>query len=240
VLNRGFSGYNTRHALDIAPAIFDKKHIPQTNTACNSNTLFCTVWFGANDAAVPGNHRQHVPLEEYRRNIVQLLRMIRQELSSATTTATTSTDDNAVVPIIVLTPPPVHAQSWLDYCKTNFPDESDGVQSSNRTNESARMYGAQVLDLVEELTRSSSSSSSSEISTMSDLYVLDTFALLSGDAKDDAEYKKYLSDGLHLSALGNEVVFEGLMKLIRTDLKHVSPDDDGGVPLEGALWDTLC
>jgi len=232
VLNRGFSGYTTRHALEIAPAIFDKKHIPQAGAY--NNTLFCTVWFGANDAALPGN-RQHVPLEEYHRNMMQLLRMIRQELSSTLTCTTTT-----VVPIIVLTPPPVHAQAWLDYCKTNFPDTCSGesdVQQSNRTNESARLYGAQVLDLVEELTSRSTCSSKG---TMSDLYVLDTFALLSGDAKDDAEYKKYLSDGLHLSALGNEVVFEGLMKLIRTDLKHASPDDDGGVPLEGALWDTLC
>ena len=224
MLNRGFSGYNTRHALDIAPAVFKKKaHIQQEE----DTLLFCMVWFGANDAALPGN-RQHVPMEEYRQNVAQILQTVQQELTGN-------------VPIILITPPPVHEATWFGYCQTNFPG---GTKSSDRTNESAQMYGAQVLDLVRELSSSHRQNSSAETEAnskaLSNIYVLDAFTLLSGDSKDSSEYAKYLSDGLHLSVLGNRVMFEGLMKMIRTELKHAAPDDDNGVPLEGSLWGTLC
>ncbi len=46
VFNRGFSGYNTRHAVDLLPTVFGKE--------MNPNTLFVTVFFGANDASLPG------------------------------------------------------------------------------------------------------------------------------------------------------------------------------------------
>lgn len=68
VLNRGFSGYNTRHALDILPRIFGEPS--------QEGVLFCTVFFGANDAALPGE-RQHVPLDEYGENLGKIVTSIR-------------------------------------------------------------------------------------------------------------------------------------------------------------------
>ncbi|KAI5796383.1 SGNH hydrolase-type esterase domain-containing protein [Peziza echinospora] len=63
VLGRGFSGYNTAHALKVFPRI-----IPPTTT---SKIKILTIFFGANDACVPGQY-QHVPLDEYKANLKKL------------------------------------------------------------------------------------------------------------------------------------------------------------------------
>ena len=67
VLNRGFSGYNTKMALDLLPSIF---------TQGDSGVLFCTVFFGANDATLPGE-RQHVPIDDYEKNLETIVTSIR-------------------------------------------------------------------------------------------------------------------------------------------------------------------
>jgi hypothetical protein len=74
--------------------------------------------------------------------------------------------------------------------------------------------------------------------------VLDTWEVLGGD---QAGYGKYLSDGLHLSESGHELVFEGLMKLLTSEHASLAPQQliDGkyqgaGIPPEGKLWDELC
>lgn len=56
VLNRGFSGYNTRHALALVPKLFASKTGAGGDNNSNGNgnlPLFCTVFFGANDANLP-------------------------------------------------------------------------------------------------------------------------------------------------------------------------------------------
>merc|ERR1740139_1438883 len=53
VFNRGFSGYNSRHGLDVLP-----KLLPEITTSSSlskddgHNTLFWTIFFGANDATL--------------------------------------------------------------------------------------------------------------------------------------------------------------------------------------------
>ena len=94
VFNRGFSGYNTRMALDLIPSIFPSpspsppnysskrdssdggSSKEAENIASDGGILFCTVYFGANDAALPGE-RQHVSLEEYGQNLGTIITSIR-------------------------------------------------------------------------------------------------------------------------------------------------------------------
>lgn len=57
IINRGFSGYNTRWAKALLPNIVDRDNIPHV----------IMIFFGANDAAL--NDHQHVPLSEYRANL---------------------------------------------------------------------------------------------------------------------------------------------------------------------------
>ena len=68
IINRGYSGYNTRHALDVLPSALEGLD--------GRDLLYCTVFFGANDAALPGT-RQNVPVEEYSENVKEIVRRLR-------------------------------------------------------------------------------------------------------------------------------------------------------------------
>lgn len=204
VVNRGFSGYNTRHALELVPRVFgtaDKHDGP-------NNILFVTVFFGANDAAIPGE-RQHVPLEEYGENLSKIVTEIRKETSSLPD-----------FPIIIMTPPPIDEQAWKEYLGL--------FDYYDRRNDVARKYGLEAKRIAKEL----------------DCTVLDTWELLGGDSPG---YGKHLFDGLHLSESGNELIHEGLMRLLKEKYTDLSPQEfvDGkyvgaGVPVEEKVWEELC
>ncbi|EGE81965.2 GDSL Lipase/Acylhydrolase [Blastomyces dermatitidis ATCC 18188] len=64
IINRGFSGYTSEQALAIFPCFF-----PPVQKA---RVRLMTVFFGANDAVLPG-FQQHVPLNLYRENLIKIL-----------------------------------------------------------------------------------------------------------------------------------------------------------------------
>ena len=68
VVNRGFSGYTSRLALDVLPRFFP--------SSAHARVRVMTLFFGANDACLPGN-AQHVDLEEY---VACLRAIVRHEL----------------------------------------------------------------------------------------------------------------------------------------------------------------
>ena len=176
VLNRGFSGYNTRHALDIVPKVFGA-----STGVYQSKLLFVTLFFGANDACIPGE-RQHVPVQEYGENltrIVQDIRRIAKEQSSS----------DIDFPIIIMTPPPIDQDAWKKYL--NLFDHND------RRNDLAREYGMEAK----------------RVAKLLNCPVLDTWELLGGD--NLTRFGQHLCDGLHLGESGNELVFDGLMKLLK-------------------------
>ncbi|KAI9803279.1 MAG: hypothetical protein M1825_002070 [Sarcosagium campestre] len=81
------SAYNTREVLKLLPHI-----IPSPEQA---KLRFVTVFFGANDACLPGTSSgQHIPLSEYRHNLVQILRHPSLAAHNAR--------------IILITPPPIN------------------------------------------------------------------------------------------------------------------------------------
>jgi lysophospholipase L1-like esterase len=80
VLNRGFSGYNTRHALEVLSSVFVSSDTSvQRNANGDDRVLMVTVFFGANDASLPGDreHCQHVPIDEYEHNMRKIVKTIR-------------------------------------------------------------------------------------------------------------------------------------------------------------------
>jgi isoamyl acetate esterase len=225
VLNRGYSGYNTSMYLDILPRILGSiKEEDGTGgestlrgTSGSVDVLFCTVFLGANDAALPGEP-QHVPIDQYRQNLQRIVRDVRRATSTAS--AGSSMDDSTranAFPIVLCAPPPVDEASWARHL---------GVPSSNRTNRRTRSYGSCVKQVAD---------------SMSNCAFLDTWELLRGD--DPQALGSYLSDGLHLNEAGNQKLFEGLMSLISSQFPHLAPMVDGegkygttGVPLEEELW----
>lgn len=123
VLNRGFSGYNTNHAVDLLPRVFG-------TFETTGSPLFCTVFFGANDAALPGEP-QHVPIKQYRNNLGTIIDSIRERVDG-------SKED---FPIILLTPPPVHEEAWKE-CRE--------LKQSDRRNQVAKEYGDAVKQVGQE------------------------------------------------------------------------------------------
>jgi isoamyl acetate esterase len=224
VLNRGYSGYNTSMYLDILPRILGSTTEDDSDdgsslrgTSGLVDVLFCTVFLGANDAALPGEP-QHVPIDQYRQNLQRIVQDVRR--ATATTTSTGSMDESSranAFPIVLCAPPPVDEATWARHL---------GNPNSNRTNRRTRSYGSCVKQVAD---------------SMSNCAFLDTWELLHGD--DRQVLGSYLSDGLHLSEAGNQKLFEGLMSLISSQFPHLAPMVDGegkygatGVPLEEELW----
>ena len=121
VISRGFSGYTSRHAVEMLPRIFPGPPVEPC--------LFCTVFFGANDGALPGE-LQHVPVEEYGQNLVKIVKHIR------------STFDSTSFPILLITPPPFDAPKWMSH---------KGFDTPGRDNQVAKTYGDKVKDIATEL-----------------------------------------------------------------------------------------
>lgn len=113
MLSRGFSGYNTRHALDVLPSVLADCG---AGSAGSGRVLFYTLWFGANDAALPGT-RQHVPVEEYASNLKKIVEMIRASHKSGGDGDGDGSADGRSPPIILITPPPVYQPWWEDFAR---------------------------------------------------------------------------------------------------------------------------
>jgi lysophospholipase L1-like esterase len=118
VFNRGFSGYNTNHAIDLLPNLFGPLE----------QVLFCTVFFGANDAALEGES-QYVNIEQYAANLETIVTSIRKTIP-------------ADFPIILITPPPVDEAAWIEFRQ---------LEKSNRDNVNTRSYGEQVKQIAAKL-----------------------------------------------------------------------------------------
>lgn len=217
VLSRGFSGYNTRHALDILPTSIYPILDQHRETNNQPPLLFCSVFLGANDAALPGM-RQYVPLEEYTSNIKKIVTQISERYSNGGSEEDTSSKKE--LPIILMTPPPVHNTKWKAFCQTTDRNEHE------RSNQNTRMYGTSVISIGKEL----------------NIPVLDTFELLKGH-KEEKEYEDFVTDGLHLTEQGQTIIYDGLMKLLEETYPHLVPDTinpELGLKLEEKEWTELC
>jgi lysophospholipase L1-like esterase len=63
ILDRGFSGYNTRHILGLFPKILET----------TPNVLLTSILIGTNDAAFL--EKIHIPLEEYETNLISIVKL---------------------------------------------------------------------------------------------------------------------------------------------------------------------
>ncbi|KAM5262787.1 isoamyl acetate-hydrolyzing esterase 1 homolog [Ctenodactylus gundi] len=133
VLNRGFSGYNTRWARIILPRII-RKGVGNWDTPAA-----VTIFFGANDSSLKDeNPKQHIPLEEYAANLKSMV----QHLSSV---------DVAGDRVILITPPPLCEAAWAKQCleqghKLNRLNAVVGEYASACL-QVAQDFGTDVLDL---------------------------------------------------------------------------------------------
>ena len=122
VVNRGFSGYTSQLGLKVLP-----QFMPDPSQA---NVRMMTVFFGANDATVPGN-AQHVPLADY----IACLEAIVQHPVVAAQGAK----------VVLITPSPV------DEHQLEPNDLAAGYNGLQRTAENTKRYAVACRDLGKHL-----------------------------------------------------------------------------------------
>ncbi|KAI7753169.1 hypothetical protein M8C21_021554 [Ambrosia artemisiifolia] len=168
ILVRGYGGYTTRWALFLLHHIF-----PLSST---TPPVATTVFFGANDAALPGrtSERQHVPLEEYKENLRKIVRHLKE--------------CSPTMLIVLITPPPIDEEGQQQYAISVH-----GEKAPERTNEVTGNYANGCVEVAKELGVSSVN-------------------LWSKMQATQGWQKKYISDGLHLTPDGNNVVYEEVVK----------------------------
>jgi len=128
VFNRGYFGYNSKHAVENAlPSV-----VPLLQNT-NDELLFSTVYFGANDATTPGS-RQYISEAEYASNLTKIINTIRESCSSKNNQQLSS----SLSPIILMTPPPLHDEAWANF---------KGL--ANRSNERHFLYGKIVKEVAQ-------------------------------------------------------------------------------------------
>ena len=242
VLNRGYSGYNTKMALQVWPSI---RTVFGRSSDASSSVLFTTVFFGANDAVVPGT-QQHVPLNEYRDNIETIVDNMQSAWTQQQQQQAKDDDRESRIThqkvIFLVTPPPVDEQAWAAF-RNSKQQQSSGVApngviphppGTNRFNHVTNQYAQVVRDIVKE--RQNSRQDHPAVAAVA---LVDAWEILEGH--NVTAYSQYLSDGLHLNERGNRKLYQGFMDLIQREYPWLAPDtstngENEGVPLEEKAW----
>ncbi|KAK4623574.1 Isoamyl acetate-hydrolyzing esterase 1 [Fulvia fulva] len=202
VVNRGFSGYNTRQALQVLPhALPDPK--------C-ARMRFLTFFFGANDARLPetpGGPQQHIPLGVYKENTIA---MITHRNVSA----------HEDVRLILITPPAVDERKCLENDQRNNPDFPDVIRRkasvtatyAEAIRDIGSQYDVQVLDLWTAMIIRAGGNPA------------DTEPVGSIDVPCNEILQSFVHDGLHLSPTGYEILYDEMMALISERWPDQMPD----------------
>ncbi|KAJ5590399.1 Esterase SGNH hydrolase-type subgroup [Penicillium hetheringtonii] len=194
VVNRGFSGYTTAHAIKIFHRFFPS---PQA-----ANVRFMTIFFGANDACVPG-HDQHVPLEVYKEN---LKKIIEHPVTRAQNPR-----------IIMITIPPVN-----EYQLEKFDNDKDTPHPS-RTASGAKAYATAAREVGASLNIPVADAWSAFMATAD--WKEGQPLPGSRDLPNTEEFSSLFTDGLHLTSAGYRIVFDEVLKTIRANWPDQTPEN---------------
>ncbi|KAL3467148.1 SGNH hydrolase-type esterase domain-containing protein [Aspergillus heterothallicus] len=194
VINRGFGGYNTAHAVKVFPKFFPT---PETATV-----RFLTIWFGANDASLlESDNGQHVPLDVYKKNLTWLVQH----------PATVAQNPH----ILIIAPTPVN-----EYQLQGF-DEDKGNEHPTRTNAHTRLYAQAAREVAESLNIPIVDLWSA---FMASVGWKDGEPLIgSRKAPSHEGFAGLFTDGLHLTAKGYRIVYEEVIKAIQTNWPDEAP-----------------
>ncbi|KAL9186119.1 hypothetical protein ACHAXT_005357 [Thalassiosira profunda] len=211
VLNRGFSGYTSRMALQLLPSVFG----PDKGDAATrvGQPLFVTVLLGSNDASLPSEmeHCQHVPIDEYEANIKEIVASIGGRFQG----------DKP--PILLVTPPPVSQTMWNNFCMENF------GELAPRTNGVTKQYGDRVKSVAKEL----GCSVVDAFSRLGGNEGEETY----GKNLDDGLHLNGSGNKLLFEAV-KDVLRSDFPQLLPMDGDGKS--GESGIPLEAPLWKDLC
>uniref|UniRef100_A0A0B7BEA7 Isoamyl acetate-hydrolyzing esterase 1 homolog n=2 Tax=Arion vulgaris TaxID=1028688 RepID=A0A0B7BEA7_9EUPU len=124
VLARGFSGYNTRWCKVILPSILDTK--------LAKDTVAMTIFLGVNDSnSYELNPRQHVPLDEYRQNLTEMINFaVSQGINRES--------------IILISPSAFDITTWAEECRKKG-------KAVSKDNEVTSVYAKACCSVAEEM-----------------------------------------------------------------------------------------
>ncbi|KAI9369609.1 SGNH hydrolase-type esterase domain-containing protein [Aspergillus egyptiacus] len=196
VINRGFSGYTTAHAVKVFPKFF-----PRLETA---SVRFLTIWFGANDASLrESENGQYVPLDDYKKNLTWLVQH----------PATVAQKPR----ILIITPTPVN-----EYQLEHF-DVDKGNIHPTRTNRNTRRYaeaarevaaslGLPVVDLWTAFMTAAGWKEGQPL-------------VGSREAPNAKKFESLFTDGLHLTPDGYRIVYDEVVKAIQANWPDQAPGE---------------
>jgi len=181
VINRGFSGYNSRWARAAWSA---------GCVHASTRPQLLTLWLGANDAVlVDGSKpKQHVPLVEYEQNLKALVKMAQD-----------GWDAPGHTQVILVTPPPVSERLRMAHLQGE-----EETWKNDRTNGNTGTYAKCCVEVGKQL----------------QLPTVDLWTAF----QQEQGWEAHLTDGLHLSASGQDKVYQMLMETIRTQCPQLMPD----------------
>ncbi|KAJ2716986.1 isoamyl acetate-hydrolyzing esterase [Coemansia spiralis] len=220
VVNRGFSGYNASLAISVADSVFPAAR--PADSAQNSSShqesagsgiiwpdrdsnapgaaarvQLCLLFFGANDAVEKGGW-QHNPIEQYERDLRYLIALLRDPASRHYAPHTR---------ILLITPPAVSDRMAADMAQHISLFQYVSQRSSRRyadvTLGVARAASIPVVDFNAAIVKK-----------------VEERAASTNDTGAYGGYEQYLADGLHLTAGGNELLYN----LIVAEIKHSWPE----------------
>ncbi|WRT65270.1 uncharacterized protein IL334_002213 [Kwoniella shivajii] len=194
ILNRGLGAYNTRFYLPL----LDQFLLRREESSHPQHIRLVTIWFGANDAVLP-EFLQHVPLEEYINNLDSILALLTSKESPYSVA-----HDDGPLNIVLVTPPPVYPEMMGDA-------DFAGQRNMNNT----RRYAEAVMALGQKWEEKELSSKGKW-----KLRTVDMFqGILQAAGGEGEPLRPYFTDGLHLSTLGYNLLWDRLSSMIDNDFK---------------------
>jgi lysophospholipase L1-like esterase len=222
IINRGFSGYNTSQALKVLPKVMPS---PQ-----QARVRFMMIFFGANDARLPdtpGGPDQHVPVEEYKANLMNIVTHACIKAHKG-------------VRIVLVTPPPVDERKLVEADQAKYPGMGlvlrRTAKITARYAEAVRELGDElevpVLDIWSVMVRCAATRA--RCTGNADGMVGNESLPGSHDAPSNPILQGLLHDGLHFSQSAYKLLFEELITLIQRKWPDQMPEQ---LPFVLPAWD---
>ena len=208
IVNRGLSGYNTRWIRGFLEGKEEPLVVPPLPS--DGHYDLATVFLGANDASC---EYQHVPLEEYKANLIAIVDHLM----------TTSKIPN----VLVVTPGPVEDAAWLEHQRGRVPPGGEKPTVGNRSFAVAAQYAAAAREATAVL--------QSKLKEGQRVELVDIHSAMTKGTHEGTEFwKTCLSDGLHFAANGSDVLFQEIRKIILEKFPsswHPEPEDNPPMPM---------
>ncbi|KAJ3076954.1 hypothetical protein HDU98_010230 [Podochytrium sp. JEL0797] len=198
VLNRGFRGYNS---------LWLKKAVkPLLQAIPTDHIRLFTLMIGTNDYVPKHIRNQHVPLEEYKQNLRDILEIFRTAAPNAH--------------VLLMTPPPISNTTAL----------WGGAYSFT----SAQLYRDACVLVAEETSKTSWGKTHLTLLNTWDVLVPAGSVEYDSPSFDPTSIDHLFVDKLHFNAVGNAVLFEGIMQRIRDVWPELA--EDRMVPVLPVAW----